>query len=125
MTSTATWMRAAGSGGVAWNAEPQRLPDNDKYEKMTPVDTARAFFDACSKHDWNEAAKFFSPLNGNIKQYLGGLTVISLGKPFQVWPYAGWFVPYEIRLSDGSVKKWNLAVRNDNSAKRYVVDGGM
>ncbi len=110
---------------IAWSAEPQRLPDNEKYEKLTPADTARAFFDACSKHDWNEAAKFFSPLNDNIKQHLGGLTVTRLGEPFQVWPYGGWFVPYEIRLTDGTVRKWNLAVRNDNPAKRYVVDGGI
>lgn len=111
--------------GVNWNVEPQRLVDNDKYEKMTPADSARAFFEACSKRDWSEADKFFSPLSENIKQYLGGLTVVKLGEPFQTWPYPGWFVPYEIRLADGTVKKFNLAVRNDNPAKRYVVDGGI
>ncbi len=111
--------------GVVWNQEPQRLPDNEKYEKMTPAEAAQAFFDACSKRDWNEAGKFSSSLTEQIKQYLGGLTVVKLGKPFQAWPYPGWFVPYEIRLSNGTVKKFNLALRNDNPAKRYVVDGGI
>jgi hypothetical protein len=110
---------------IAWGTEPQRLPDNEKYEKMTPADTTKAFFDACSKRDWDEAVKFFSPLNDLVKQNLGGLKVVKIGEPFQVWPYAGWFVPYEIQLSDGTVRKWNLAVRNDNPAKRYVVDGGI
>lgn len=48
-----------------------------------------------------------------------------LGEPFEAWPYGGWFVPYEIRLPNGDVRKWNLAVRNDNPAHRYVVDGGL
>ena len=41
--------------------EPQRLPDNEKYEKMTPGEAARAFFDACEKKDWKEVEKFHSP----------------------------------------------------------------
>jgi hypothetical protein len=111
--------------GVVWSAELQRLPDNEKYEKMNPAEAARSFFDACSKSNWDEAAKFFSPLDDRMKQYLGGLTVVKLGEPFQAWPYPGWFVPYEIRLSNGGVKKFNLAVRNDNPVKRYIVDGGI
>jgi hypothetical protein len=50
--------------------------------------------------------------------------VISVGEPFQSGLYAGYFVPYEIRLRDGTVKKYKLAVRNDNPAHRWVVDGG-
>ena len=111
--------------GVVWSQEPKRLSDNEKYERMTPTETARAFFDACSKRDWNEAGKFFSPLTDHIKQYLGGLVVVKLGEPFQAWPYSGWYVPYEIRMANGDVRKFNLAVRNDNPAKRYVVDGGL
>ena len=111
--------------GVVWSQQPNRLPDNGKYETMTPVETTRAFFDACSKRDWNEAGKFFSPLTDHLKQYLGGLVVVKLGEPFQAWPYPGWYVPYEIRLANGDVRKFNLAVRNDNPAKRYVVDGGL
>jgi hypothetical protein len=33
-------------------------------------------------------------------------------------------VPYEIKLANGHVKKWNLAVRKDNPAHRWQVDGG-
>ena len=62
------------------------------------------------------------------RSYLGGLQIVSLGTPFQSKGYAGgngWFIPYEIKLKDGTVKKYNLAVRNDNPAKRYVVNGGL
>ncbi len=42
---------------VSWK-KVERLPDNEKYEKMTPRDAARAFFEACGKEDWTEAQKF-------------------------------------------------------------------
>jgi hypothetical protein len=112
--------------GVVWYQEPQRLPDNDKYEQMTPAQAAQTFFEACSKRDWDEAAKFWTmAITDEFKQYLGGLEITSLGEPFQSKPYPGWFVPYEIRLNGGTVKKHNLAIRNDNPAKRFVVDGGL
>ena len=112
--------------GIAWYQEPQALPDNEKYQKMLPVEVARAFFAACSEREWDEAAKFWpAPLTDSLKEAIGGLEVIKLGEPFQAWPYGGWFVPYEIRLRDGHVRKWNLALRNDNPAQRFVVDGGL
>ena len=34
---------------VQWFKEPERLPDNEKYEKMTPKEAAQAFFEACER----------------------------------------------------------------------------
>jgi outer membrane lipoprotein-sorting protein len=114
---------------VGWIKELERLPDNEKYEKMTPLEAARAYFEACAKEDWAEVQKFEdAPLTERSKKYLGGLGILSLGKPFQSKGYAGgkgWFVPYEIKLKNGTIKKWNLAIRNDNQAHRYEVDGGI
>ncbi len=92
---------------------------------MTPKQAARAFFEACGKKDWDEVQKFCSPCDRRLRAYLGGLQIVSLGTPFQSKGYGGWFIPYEIKLKDGTVKKWNLAMRKDNPAKRYVVDGGI
>ena len=66
-----------------------------------------------------------SPVNQRLKDYLGGLEIVSLGKPFTSQAYPGQFVPYEIKLKDGTVKKHNLAVRKDNPAGRWQVDGGI
>ncbi len=114
---------------VRWFKPVEQLPDNEKYAKMTPAEAARTFFEACAKEDWKEAEKFwYSSLDDRIKSYLGGLQIVSLGKPFQSKGYAGgkgWFIPYEIKLKDGHVHKHNLAMRNDNPAQRYVVDGGI
>jgi hypothetical protein len=110
---------------VSWYQEPQKLPDNEKYASMTPEEAARAFFEACAKEDWTEVGKFYSPVTGMIKDYLGGLEIVSLGQAFTSKSYGGRFVPYEIKLKSGGVKKLNLAVRNDNPAHRWQVDGGI
>jgi len=106
---------------------PTILPDNEKYEQMTPKEAATAFFTACAEEDWNELVKFLgqTSVSQPMKDHLGGLEIISLGEPFQSANYRGWFVPYEIRLKSGHVKKHNLAIRNDNSAHRFQLDGGI
>jgi hypothetical protein len=110
---------------VSWYKEPQKLADNQKYATMTAEEAAHAFFEACAKGDWTEGEKFISPVNQRLKDYLGGLEIVSLGKPFTSQSYPGQFVPYEIKLKDGTIKKHNLAVRKDNPAGRWQVDGGI
>ncbi len=115
---------------VIWLEPPAILPDNEKYADMTPGEAARAFFAACAAEDWDEAGKYLaaSRVPDGIKLWCGGLEIIALGEPFQSGNYAGghgWFVPYEIKLKSGAVKKHNLALRNDNPAKRWMVDGGL
>ena len=109
---------------VNWLKEPAALGGD--YAKLGPVETAQAFFKALANKDWAEAAKFYpGAIGSNLKEAYGGLEVVSLGKPFKSGLYRGYFVPYEVILTSGRDKKWNIAVRNDNPAKRYVVDGGI
>ena len=60
----------------------------------------------------------------DVQSDYGGLQLISLGEPFQSGLYAGYFVPYQVRMPGGSIKTHKLAVRNDNPAHRWMVDGG-
>lgn len=115
------------SNDVVWDKEPEILPDNEKYESMTPKEAATTFFTACAEENWDEYLKFHSQSHvpQRTKDYLGGIEVISIGEPFQSGSYGGWFVPYEIKLMDGRVKKHNLALRKDNPANRWQVDGGI
>ena len=106
---------------VSWRQlEPPKLPDNEKYASMTAEQAARAFFEACSRKDWNEAGKFESPITDRTKEYLGGLEIVSLGESFTSKAYGGRFVPYEIKLP---AQEFNMRVSNTNSAKRCVVTG--
>jgi outer membrane lipoprotein-sorting protein len=112
---------------VIWYGEPKEVANNEKYEQMGPKEMAEAFFQACADENWDEFLKFWSAsaVDQRIKDYLGGIEIISIGEPFKSGRYAGWFVPYEIKFKNGQTKKMNLAVRNDNPANRYVVDGGI
>jgi hypothetical protein len=112
---------------VIWSVEPEILPDNEKYAQMMPGEAAEAFFQALSNEDWDEALKFWSmsELDPRMKEHAGGLEIISIGKAFRSGQYPGWFVPYEILLRGGQTLKYNLALRNDNAAGRYIVDGGL
>jgi hypothetical protein len=105
------------------------LPDNAQYAALTPEATARAFFEACSSNNWDEAGKFMPYLNERVKEYLGGLKIVSIGDSFSPdkYPgglaaqgYPGRFVPYEIQLVP---QEFNVRLSNTNAAKRYVLTG--
>jgi hypothetical protein len=116
--------------------------DNARFVALTgttPAQAARTFLEASSSGDWAEVVKYWDPeffkkhpedLETH-KNFYGGMELISLGKPFKGrfrgdrGAYYGVLVPYEIRLKDGSVKKWQLAIECDNPEHRWYVDGGM
>ena len=112
---------------MIWHKEPEILTDNEKYQQMEPKEVARAFFQACADEDWDEVLKFrpSSEVPQWRKDRYGGLEIINIGEPFKSGGYPGWFVPYEVRLKSGEIRKLNLAIRNDNPAKRYIQDGGL
>jgi len=106
---------------------PENLPklDDEKYSQMTPVEVAQAFFQACKDENWDEVLKLdpASEVPQWLKDTYGGLEIISIGEPFKTDEYHGWYVPYEVRLKSGRIKKWNLALLN--RAKGLQVDGGL
>ncbi|HOK65305.1 MAG TPA: hypothetical protein PK054_00810 [Anaerohalosphaeraceae bacterium] len=106
---------------------PQVLPDNESYENMTPEQAAEGFFTACARENWEEVLRYLpmTTLPQNIKDYLGGLEILSLGKSFLSEGSSARFVPYEIRLKNGTIKKHNLALKRIPPANRWIVDGGI
>jgi outer membrane lipoprotein-sorting protein len=106
---------------------PEVLPDNKKYEDMAPKEAAIAFFTACANEDWDEAVKFMGQtrVSQHFKDLMGGLQIIEVGEPFRSPSYAGWFVPYKLKLKSGNLKTHNLALRKDNRANRFEYDGGI
>jgi RNA polymerase sigma factor (sigma-70 family) len=116
--------------------------DNARFVALTgttPAQAARTFLEASSSGDWAEVVKYWDPeflkkhpeVLETHKNFYGGMELINLGKPFKGrfrgdrGAYYGVLVPYEIRLKDGSVKKWQLAIRCDNREHRWYFDGGM
>jgi hypothetical protein len=89
----------------------------------TPREAALAFLEGAASRDWEKVASV-QKVDDRLKQYIGGIQVLSVGEAFRSGTYPGWFVPYEIRFPGGTTKKHNLALRDDNPQKRFIVDGG-
>jgi len=93
----------------------------------------------------NSPAGFVSD---TMKRIYGSMQIIKLGTPFhgrisvakliEMQPeardqlkgktdfkYPGIFVPYEVRLKDGTTNIWQVAIRCDNPEHRWFFDGGM
>jgi hypothetical protein len=107
---------------MIWRNEPQVLPDNEKYQKMSPKEAATAFFEACTKEDWNEFLKFWptTAVDERLKSGFGGLEIIGIGEPFKSGGYGGWFVPYEIKPRQIEI---SMRLSNANPAGRFVITG--
>ena len=115
-----------------WSNEPVLLPDNDKYAKMSAQEAVKAFYEAFSKLDWSEMRKFMpyselKGMKGEIEEATKSgidvqkqLPVVEVGESF----WSAEQSAYLVKCRESRIKKFNLAVRNDNPAKRYVVDGG-
>jgi hypothetical protein len=89
-------------------------------------EVAQYLFDSLAHERWDDVLAVFpvNKVDPRVREYYGGLQVISIGEAFQSGLYPGYFVPYEIRLANGEVRKHKLAVRNDNPRHTWMVDGG-
>ncbi len=110
---------------VISDVPPDRMPVN-RALPATARDAAVTFLEGMAQRDWDRVLTVYpaTEVPESYRRYGGGLRIISIGEPFQSGPYPGWFVPYEVQLADGTRKKWNLAVRNDNPGRRWIQDGG-
>ena len=118
---------------VKWASEPEILEDNATYAKMSPDEVVKAYYDALSRLNWDEMLKFMpaddveklknqceeaAKYNIDIQK---NLPTIEIEKTFWSAEHSSYFVTYR----EFRVKKFNLAIRKDNPANRFVVDGGL
>jgi len=118
---------------LKWVTTPEILPNNEVYARMTPAETVKAYFEAQARLDWGEMGKFttgsdVADTQRQVEQmqktgldagkYMPTITVDET-----VWSAkeSAWFVKCQMT----QIKKWNLALRNDNAAGRWQVDGGL
>lgn len=105
---------------------------NDKNTGLAGVSSEEAtqrFFEAWKNEDWKTVDQLMPGFLSSgdvekVKHEFGGLKIVSIGKSFKSGQYPGEFIPYEVKLKSGSIKKMNLALRNDNADKKWIVDGG-
>jgi len=115
--------------GVKWFELANIEPTSGNPKITGAGELARVFFNACSRQDWAAVFQLDPTLQqsaklADFKALMGGLQVISIGKPFKSGLYPGRFVPYTVKYKSGEVHSENLAVRNDNKARVWTLDGG-
>ena len=115
--------------GIEWKELTQNYT-SETFKNISSKRAAELFFQGMAQNDWNLVAEtydFFAS-NSDIvkkkKEDCGGMKVIKIGESFKSGLYPGEFVPCEIKYKSGQTKKFNLAVRNDNLNKVWIVDGG-
>jgi hypothetical protein len=113
---------------VAWR-EINTAVVNENFSNITSKRAAELVFAALAKNDLDTDKEVWEQFNFVSKKMIiskyGGLQVISIGESFKSGNYPGEFVPYTIKLTDGTIKKYKLALRNDNKNKVWMVDGGL
>jgi hypothetical protein len=121
------------SSSAAISSTEGKAPVNNPIPsagQSSPRDTAVNFFQDCAAGDWDKVFTYCPPLTDKqkdaLKEYLDGMEIINIGQPFKkLTAYAGLYIPYEIKLKSGEIRKGNMAVRNDNPAKVWMFDGGI
>jgi outer membrane lipoprotein-sorting protein len=116
-----------------WSTEPEVLTNNDAYARLTPTEAVQAYYNAQSKLDWVEMRKFTSEsdveetrkqIEAAEKQGMDVhklMPVMEAGEATWSAEQSAWFV----KCHATQTKKWNMAIRKDNPAGRWQVDGGM
>lgn len=101
-------------------------PTGNAFAGITAEQAARKIFEAMSSGDFDAIApalKFYD--TAKFRKDYAGVKLVALGKAFRSGEYPGVFVPYEIILPDGTKDRHNMALRNDNPNKVWLLDGGL
>jgi hypothetical protein len=119
---------------VKWTTEPEALASNDPDAQLSPAGVVKAYFRAAANSDWAELRKFTTDSDVEvIKAQVeaakkAGMDVASLlpvtdeGDPVWSAEQSAWLVRCHLT---SSVRKHNIALRKDNPAGRWQVDGGI
>ena len=115
--------------GAEWLTLAQANPGKTNPDWNSPLALTKAFLEACANRDWPTIFKIdpsweHSAKLESFKEIYGGIKIISIGKPFKSGRYPGTFVPCTIKNTAGDVSTHNIAVRNDNPGKVWILDGG-
>ena len=115
-------------GGTLVDLAKKQNLQSETFSSVSSKRAAELIFEAMSTNNW-DAIKIpmdaYSGFFNRMQKAFGGLKVVKIGESFKSGTYCGEFVPYEVILNDGTIKKHNIALRNDNKNKVWLVDGGL
>ena len=93
---------------------------------------ARSFLESVRAEDWDAVAEFW-PQNTQkhfdevfteqTKSLVGGLKIMSLGKPYSEGLHTWIFVPYQVRFTNGEIQANNLRIQKQPDG-HWIFEGG-
>ena len=114
--------------GINWTDQTRNTP-SPRVTGIDAKEAARLILAAFATWDneiLDEALRSYGAHARKLLQSrYAGATVERLSEPVRSGKYPGWFIPCTLRMGDGSRERIRLALRNDNSAGSWVVDGGL
>ncbi|WP_295935531.1 hypothetical protein [uncultured Alistipes sp.] len=112
--------------GYEWKDVNAVVATSGKFANISAGEAAQIIADAINDGNVESVKEAFVSYNfAHIRKMFDGAKIIKQGKPFRSGDYVGTFIPYVMKHPDGKIEKWNLALRNDNRNKEWVVDGGI
>lgn len=101
-------------------------PEAGKFAGISASEAASLIADAINAGDIESVSETFANYDISfIGKHFEGAEIIRQSEPFRSGMYPGVFVRYKMRLPDGKIEKWNIALRNDNPGGVWLVDGGI
>ena len=98
----------------------------EQFIDITAEEAVIKMFEAASV--WNEGLLKVVLRNMSLRQMektYKGCQLLEHEPSFKSGLYNGVFIKCKLQMADGSIKKVVVAMRNDNSAKAWVADGGL
>ncbi|MDR2651347.1 MAG: hypothetical protein LBC68_03400 [Prevotellaceae bacterium] len=99
--------------------------NNSALQGITSKEAAKLIFNALSNKNIEPVQEAFRYVKQKTIEQYYGLELLELGDSFKSGLFAGEFVPYKIKLANGEIEKYNIALRNDNENKIWIIDGGL
>lgn len=114
--------------GINWTDQTRNTP-SPRLTGIDAMQAARLILAAFASWDNEILDEALRSYGAHARELLqsryAGATVERLSEPVRSGKYPGWFIPCTLRMGDGSRERIRLALRNDNSAGSWVVDGGL
>lgn len=119
-----------------WSQAPEVLPDNDYYAKLSASEVVIAYYEALSRFDYaqmknfmpvDDVSQFEKMINQALSMKIKAEDIKAMMPVVEIvsTQFSEDGKTAIVNISQTGIKKFNLAIRKDNPAKRYVVDGGI
>jgi hypothetical protein len=120
-------------GQSAWTREPETLPNDDVYARMSPAEVVTAYFDALSKPDWvalekltteadaEEHKRAFAEAEAKGEDPRELVPTVEVGEAVWSAEEMSYFVKCRVTHF---VERGQFALRRDENGKRWKLEGG-